>query len=63
MEEILTPDEAAAYLRISRRMVYYFAKDGQLPTLQVGKFAIRFRRTDLDHYIRVRMRTRTGVPT
>ena len=45
----LTVDEAAEYLRVSRRQIYRFCSEGVLPYYTLpGVGARRFRREDLD---------------
>ncbi len=45
----LSVDEAAEYLRVSRRTIYKFTQDGRLPAYVLGpKRTRRFRRVDLD---------------
>ncbi len=46
IEEILTPREAAALLRIHRTTLYELARSGDLPAFRVGK-DWRFRRDAL----------------
>lgn len=44
-----TVDEAARYLRVSRRTIYKWTKDGRLPTYLIGdRRHRRYRRHDLD---------------
>ena len=45
--EILTPEEAADYLRICIRRIYSLASRGVIPGVKIGG-AWRFRRQDLD---------------
>ncbi len=42
---------AAAYLDISARTLERLTGEGTLPTYQLRKRTIRFKKTDLDHYI------------
>ena len=52
-QQWFTVDEAAKYLRISRRTVYKLVKDGRLPVYTVGaERHRRFRREDLDAALR-----------
>jgi predicted DNA-binding transcriptional regulator AlpA len=57
--EILTVDEVAAFLRISKHQVYELAKartrsgdtrEHPLPVLRIGK-AVRFRKADVEDWI------------
>ena len=48
--EILTPDEVADYLRVSKKTVYKLVRSGALPALKAGKHS-RVRRADLGAWI------------
>lgn len=49
IKEWFTVDEAAEYLRVSRRTIYHLTKEGRLPAFQIGKERHRrFRQEDLD---------------
>lgn len=49
MQEWFTVDEAARYLRVSRRTIYKLTQDGRLATYRIGKQRHRrFQRVDLD---------------
>ncbi len=48
---LLTPHEAADYLRLTLATVYSKACRRQLPTVKVGR-SLRFRRADLDKLIK-----------
>ena len=52
LNDILTVSEVAEYLRINPQTVYRKAKAGELPAVRIGR-AIRFRRTDLEEWLRV----------
>lgn len=45
-DEFLTPAEAAKLLRVTRRTVYNWLKEGKLPAVQFGR-GWRIRRADL----------------
>ncbi|MBI3977170.1 MAG: helix-turn-helix domain-containing protein [Chloroflexi bacterium] len=48
-QEWFTVEEAAAYLRVSRRTVYKLVEEGRLPAYRIGaERHRRFRREDLD---------------
>ena len=48
-KEWFTVEEAAEYLRISRRTIYKLTKEGRLPAFRIGKERHRrFRLEDLD---------------
>lgn len=50
LDRLLTPDEAATILSISKRQVEDMARRGELPHIKVGKYT-RFRRERLDAWI------------
>ncbi|MBI4287685.1 MAG: helix-turn-helix domain-containing protein [Chloroflexi bacterium] len=48
-KEWFTVEEAAEYLRVSRRTIYKLTKEGRLPAFQIGRERHRrFRKEDLD---------------
>ncbi len=49
--DVLTPDEAAALLRVSRTTLYRLARNGELPGTKVGR-SWRFYRGDLIDFLR-----------
>lgn len=49
--EILTPEEAASYLRVHPQTVYRKLRLGQMPGAKIGD-QWRIRRADLDEYLR-----------
>jgi excisionase family DNA binding protein len=58
-DEILTLKELASYLKIAERTLYRLAQDGKLPAFKVGG-AWRFRRADIDGWIREQTEARRG---
>ena len=52
MNEILTAQEVAAMLRISKRQVYELAKETEnpIPTIRI-RTSVRFRRSDVDGWV------------
>jgi excisionase family DNA binding protein len=50
MQDVLTVDEAAAFLRCSADTVKRQARAGRLPASKIGR-AWRFRRADLDRWL------------
>ncbi len=54
--EVMTVSEVAVYLRVNPQTVYRKAKTGELPALRIGR-AIRFRRTELDEWMKTAGRT------
>jgi len=51
-EDLMTPEEVAAFLRVEKRWVYDAARRELLPSTKVGKF-LRFHRTDVEQYVAV----------
>ncbi|WP_419910647.1 helix-turn-helix domain-containing protein [Candidatus Poriferisodalis sp.] len=49
-EEIMTPDEVARFLKVSKKTVLRRARLGELPAAKVGR-AWRFRRSELLAYL------------
>lgn len=54
LDEILTIDEVAAYLKAGKRTVYRLASSGRIPAFKLGG-TWRFRRGDLDKWIASRI--------
>jgi excisionase family DNA binding protein len=52
MNEILTAQEVAAMLQLSKRQVYELAKDSEnpIPSIRI-RTSVRFRRSDVDGWI------------
>jgi excisionase family DNA binding protein len=48
--ELLTPDEAAVYLRLNPQTTYRLLRGGQLPGVKVGR-QWRIRKSTLDAYL------------
>jgi len=52
--EWLTVEEAARYLRVSKRTIYKWSRDGRLPAYLIGnRKHRRYRRDDLDRVPRL----------
>jgi excisionase family DNA binding protein len=51
-EQLLTVEQAAAYLQISKRTLFRLIKDGKIRALRVGN-SYRFRQNDLDEDIKI----------
>ena len=45
---LLTPQEVAEHLNISRRKAYYLIEDGLIPHVKIGKNIIRVNRKDVE---------------
>jgi len=48
-DELLTVDEAAAYLKVTSAAVYLWIKEKALPTVRAGSL-IRIRKAELDEW-------------
>lgn len=49
---LLTADEAAAILRVKTDTIYRWVSQGRIPCVRLGRKITRFRRSDLDLFIR-----------
>lgn len=52
MSEFMSSREAAEYLGVSRRSLYRYTVDGSLVSYRVGPKILRYRRADLDAFVR-----------
>ena len=60
-KEWFTVEEAAEYLRVSKRTIYKLTKEGRLPAFRIGqKRHRRFRKEDLDKVPRLADEERTA---
>lgn len=50
VDEVLTIDELAAYLKVAKSTLYKLAQDGKLPGQKVGKHW-RFRKATIDQWL------------
>lgn len=50
-QDVLTAEEVAKLLRVTKITVYKQAKKGQIPSFKVGR-ALRFNREEIEEYIR-----------
>ena len=51
MTELMTPEEAASYLRVTKKTIYRLARLDKIPATKVGQ-QWRFRRTEIDEWLR-----------
>ena len=58
-ERLMTLEEVAEYLRLSVHTVYKMAQKGKIPALKAGK-KWRFRKEDIDHWLKVSNKTKKG---
>lgn len=61
MDEIMTLDEVASYLRISERTVYEWASKGELPGGKLGT-SWRFKRADIEAWVSCKLSPRIQAP-
>jgi len=59
-KDILTVKEVAEYLQVTERTLYRLAQEGKIPAFKVGN-SWRFRREDLDQWIRDQTTARRGA--
>ena len=59
-KDILTGKEVAEYLQVTERTLYRLAQEGKIPAFKVGN-SWRFRREDLDQWIRDQTTARRGA--
>ena len=50
MEELLTIDELAKYLKISKHTIYKMLEKGEIPAFKIAN-QWRFKRSDIDEWI------------
>ncbi len=61
MDELMTLEEVAAYLRLSKDTLYRMAQTGKIPASKVGN-QWRFRRTEIDTWLEQHKNTRDEPP-
>jgi len=62
MDEIMTLDEVASYLRVSERTVYEWASKGELPCGKLGT-SWRFKRSNIEEWVSHKLSPRIQTPT
>ncbi len=60
VDELLTIDEVARYLKVSERTVYEWAKRGEIPAGKMGT-VWRFKKSDLEKWVNTRLLTNATV--
>lgn len=58
---VMTVDQVAAFLQVSRRTIYNMAQAGELPAVKVGE-QWRFYRPELDRWLSRLSRAHVGEP-
>jgi len=61
VEDILTIDEVAKYLRVSERTVYDWAQRGEIPSGKIGT-VWRFKKTELERWVNERLSVNKLTP-
>ena len=56
MDPLMTIDEVAAYMQVSRFTVYRLAKDHSIPATKIGR-QWRFQKEEIDQWVREQYRT------
>lgn len=51
MDEIMTIDEVAKYLKVTKKTIYYLIYQKSLPTVKLGSRLLRFRKSDIDKWL------------
>lgn len=51
MDEIMTIDEVAKYLKVTKKTIYYLIYQKSLPTVKLGSRLLRFRKSDIDNWL------------
>jgi len=62
MDEIMTLNEVASYLRVSERTVYEWASKGELPCGKLGT-SWRFKRSNIEEWVSHKLSPRIQAPT
>lgn len=52
MQEVMNLEEVATYLKVSERTILREIKEGKIKAFRVGGRSLRFRREDVEEYIR-----------
>jgi excisionase family DNA binding protein len=62
-DDLMTPDEVCAYLKINKDWLYDQVQAGRIPHIRLGR-QLRFRRTELDAYLETHLAgERPGEPS
>ncbi|MBI3312485.1 MAG: helix-turn-helix domain-containing protein [Candidatus Omnitrophica bacterium] len=60
MDQLMTIEEVAQYMRVSRFTVYRLAKNHFIPATKIGR-QWRFQREEIDRWVRDQVRFSPGV--
>jgi len=61
MEKLMTVDQVAEYLRLSRQVVLRKARKGEIPAVKVGSRSYRFYKEQIDEWLRSRSTVRKEI--
>jgi excisionase family DNA binding protein len=56
-DDVMTIDELAAYLKLSKSSLYHFARAGKVPGVKIGE-QWRFQKSVIDAWMKDRIRTK-----
>ena len=60
-DDVMTIDELAAYLKLSKSSLYQFARAGKVPGVKIGE-QWRFQKSAIDEWMRSRTKTLAKTP-
>jgi len=49
--ELITPEELAKILKVSKRTVYYWLEKNMIPYIRINKKTVRFRPEDIEKFL------------
>lgn len=61
-DELLTVEHVCAWFNVTRDWIYDEVEAGRLPYIRLGRRSLRFRRTELDHYLASRTQRPSPQP-
>lgn len=61
-EPLMNTKDAAQYLRVTRNTLYLWIKQGRLPVIRMAKQILRFRRKDLEEFVKSFVVEKTAPP-
>jgi|YNPMSStandDraft_2_1061718.scaffolds.fasta_scaffold20235_2 excisionase family DNA binding protein len=59
--ELLTPQEVAKILKVSKRTVYYWIENSMITHIKVNKKTIRFRPQDIEEFLNTHLIKATDI--
>ncbi len=61
MDTLMTADDLAPILRMTRQAIYRFAREGALPHIRIGERKIRFSRAEIERFLAARAAQSTSA--